>query len=113
MFKSLTKKNQIDYNNIIVVIKFYKFIKKFNNINLPNKNKFKEKIVSNELECLFYNNKLLKETTDFFRSCFEVYCTIIKNVDKIELSLKNFYNLIKLIMIIIMIIIIVKVFRIK
>jgi len=109
MFKSLSKKNQINYNKSLeecigifylipqlLLLEFYKFIEKFNNIHLPNKNKFKEKFIFNELECLFYNNKLLKETSDFFRSCFEVYSTLIKNVDKMELSLKNFCNLITL-----------------
>ena len=109
MFKSLSKKNQINYNKSLeecigifylipqlLLLEFYKFIEKFNNIHLPNKNKFKEKFIFNELECLFYNNKLLKETTDFFRSCFDVYSTLIKNVDKMELSLKNFCNLITL-----------------
>ena len=109
MFKSLSKKNQINYNKSLeecigifylipqlLLLEFYKFIEKFNNIHLPNKNKFKEKFIFNELECLFYNNKLLKETSDFFRNCFEVYSTLIKNVDKMELSLKNFCNLITL-----------------
>ena len=109
MFKSLSKKNQINYNKSLeefigifylipqlLLVEFYKFIENFNNIHLPNKNKFKEKIIFNELECLFYNNKLLKETSDFFKSCFDVYSTLVDNVDKMELNLKTFYNLITL-----------------
>ena len=109
MFKSLSKKNQINYNKSLeefigifylipqlLLVEFYKFIENFNNIHLPNKNKFKEKFIFNELECLFYNNKLLKETSDFFKSCFDVYSTLVDNVDKMELNLKTFYNLITL-----------------
>ena len=81
----------------LLLLEFYHFIEKFNNVNVPDKKKFKEKYVFDEVECLFYNNNLLTEVTDFFKSCFEVYSTLVKEVEDMILQQKNFEHLITII----------------
>jgi len=81
----------------LLLLEFYHFIEKFNNVNVPDKKKFREKYVFDEVECLFYNNNLLTEVTDFFKSCFEVYSTLVKEVEDMILQQKNFEHLITII----------------
>ena len=109
-FKSLSLKSQIKYNKYLeetcgimlllpqlLLLEFYHFIEKFNNVNVPDKKKFKEKYIFDEVECLFYNNNLLSDVVDFFNSCFDVYSTLVKEVEDMFLKQKNFENLIKII----------------
>ncbi len=81
----------------LLLLEFYHFIEKFNNVNVPDKKKFREKYIFDEVECLFYNNNLLTEVTDFFKSCFEVYSTLVKEVEDMILQQKNFEHLITII----------------
>ena len=109
-FKSLSLKDQIKYNKNLeetcgimlllpqlLLLEFYHFIEKFNNVNVPDKKKFKEKYIFDEVECLYYNNTLLNDVVDFFNSCFEVYNTLVKEVEDMFLTKKNFENLITII----------------
>ena len=109
-FKSLSLKSQIKYNKYLeetcgimlllpqlLLLEFYHFIEKFNNVNVPDKKKFKEKYIFDEVECLFYNNNLLSDVVDFFNSCFDVYSTLVKEVEDMFLKTKNFENLITII----------------
>ena len=81
----------------LLLLEFYHFIEKFNNVNVPDKKKFREKYIFDEVECLIYNNNLLSEVTDFFKSCFEVYSTLVKEVEDMILKQKNFEHLITII----------------
>ena len=109
-FKALSLKSQIKFNKYLeetcgimlllpqlLLLEFYHFIEKFNNVNVPDKKKFKEKYIFDEVECLFYNNNLLSDVVDFFNSCFDVYSTLVKEVEDMFLKQKNFENLIKII----------------
>ena len=109
-FKALSLKSQIKINKYLeetcgimlllpqlLLLEFYHFIEKFNNVNVPDKKKFKEKYIFDEVECLFYNNNLLSDVVDFFNSCFDVYSTLVKEVEDMFLKQKNFENLIKII----------------
>ena len=78
----------------LLFLEFYRFIEKFKNINVPDKNKFTEQYIFDEVECLFYNNDLLSEVTDFFKNCFQVYSSLVKEVEELILKPKNFENLI-------------------
>ena len=109
-FKALSLRAQIKFNKYLeetcgimlllpqlLLLEFYHFIEKFNNVNVPDKKKFKEKYIFDEVECLFYNNNLLSDVVDFFNSCFDVYSTLVKEVEDMFLKQKNFENLIKII----------------
>ena len=104
-FKCLSLKNKINYNKSLeeacglllllpqlILLEFYKYIEKFENLNMPDKNKFKDKYIFDELSCLNYNNNLLSEVTEYFQNCFEVYLTLVKEVDDMSLKPKSFKN---------------------
>ena len=76
----------------LILVDFYKFIQRFGNINIPNKEKFEEQYVFDEVENLFYNNNLLTEVLEFFQNCFEVYLLLINEVDEMNLKPQNFNN---------------------
>ena len=109
-FKSLSLKSQIKYNKyleetigIIILLpqlllnEFYHYAEKLHGINVPDKRKFKEKYIFDEVECLFENNKVLNEVFDFFNNCFEIYLTLSKEVEDMFLKSKNFENLMTII----------------
>jgi len=102
-FKCLSLKNKISFNKAleetcgillllpqVILLEFFKYIENFGNLNVPNKNKFKEKYIFDETSCLIYNNKLLSELTEYFEKCFEVYSILVKEVDEITLKAKEF-----------------------
>ena len=104
-FKSLSLNSKIKYNKTLeetigiilllpqlILLDFYKFIKKFENINIPKKSKFEEKYVFDEVENLYFNNNLLSEVLEFFQNCFEVYLLLINEVDDMSLKPKNYNN---------------------
>ena len=109
-FKSLLLKSQIKYNKYLeetigiilllpqlLLLEFYHYVEKLNGINVPDKRKFKEKYIFDEVECLFENNKILNEVVDFFNNCFEIYLTLVKEVEDMFLKSKNFENLMTII----------------
>ena len=109
-FKSLSLKSQIKYNKYLeetigiilllpqlLLLEFYHYVEKLNGINVPDKRKFKEKYIFDEVECLFENNKILNDVVDFFFYCFEIYLTLVKEVDDMFLKPKNFDNLMSII----------------
>ena len=104
-FKCLSLKNKISYNKALeevcglllllpqlILVEFYKYIEKFEGMSVPNKKKFKDKYIFDEISCLLYNNKLLSEVSEYFQNCFEVYLILIKEVDDMTLNPKNFTN---------------------
>jgi hypothetical protein len=105
-FCSLSLISKIEYNKALeetigillllpqlILLDFYKFIQKFENINVPKKEKFEDKYIFDEVENLFYNNNLLSEVLEFFQNCFEVYLLLINEVDDMSLKPKNFNNI--------------------
>ena len=104
-FKSLSLESKINYNKALeetigilmllpqlILTDFYRFIVKFDSITIPNKSKFIEKYIFNEVDNLYYNNNLLSECLEFFLNCFEVYLILIKEVDGMALKEHNFNN---------------------
>jgi hypothetical protein len=102
-FRCLSLKNKISFNKALeetcgillllpqlILLEFFKFLENFGNLNVPNKNKFKEKFIFDETSCLIYNNKLLLELTDYFEKCFEVYSLLVKEVNEVKLTSKVF-----------------------
>ena len=104
-FKCLSLKNKINYNKSLeeacglllllpqlILLEFYKYIEKYEKLNRPDKKKFKDKYIFDEISCLNYNNNLLTEVSDYFANCFEVYLTLVKEVDNMSLKPKHFKN---------------------
>ena len=104
-FKSLSLNGKIKYNKALeetigiilllpqlILLDFYKFIKKFENISIPKKENFEEKYIFDEVENLYFNNNLLSEVLEFFQNCFEVYLLLINEVDDMTLKPKNYNN---------------------
>ena len=102
-FKILPLQSKINYNKTLeetigilillpqlILNDFYKFVEKFDNINIPDKSKFVEKFVFDEVQNLYYNNNLLSEALEFFQNCFEVYLILIKEVDDMSLKPRNY-----------------------
>ena len=105
-FCSLSLISKIEYNKALeetigillllpqlILLDFYKFIQKFENISIPEKEKFEDKYIFDEVENLFYNNNLLSEVLEFFQNCFEVYLLLINEVDDMSLKPQNFNNI--------------------
>jgi len=106
-FNSLVLKTKINFNKALeetigiiyllpqlILSDFYQVINKFNSIKIPDNNKFVEKYVFDEFDNLKYNCDLLKEVSDFFNSCFDVYLILINEVDDMNLNFENFNNII-------------------
>ena len=104
-FKFLSLKDKISLNKALeeacglllllpklILLEFYKYIEKFDNLSIPDKRKFKDKYIFDEVSCLYYNDNLLSEVSEFFKNCFEVYLTLVKEVDDMSLKEKNFKN---------------------
>ena len=105
-FCSLSLISKIEYNKALeetigillllpqlILLDFYKFIQKFENISVPSKEKFEDKYIFDEVENLLYNNNLLSEVLEYFQNCFEVYLLLINEVDDMSLKPKNFSNI--------------------
>ena len=105
-FCSLSLISKIEYNKALeetigillllpqlILLDFYKLIQKFENINVPAKEKFEDNYIFDEVENLLYNNNLLSEVIEFFQNCFEVYLLLINEVDDMSLKPKNFSNI--------------------
>ena len=76
----------------LLLSEFYKLIKNYSGVKIPNKKLLKEKIIDDEDKNLNYNNTLLVSIFDFFKSCFEVYQTLIKEVNNMSLKYTAFMN---------------------
>ena len=106
-FCSMSLLSKINYNKALeetigilyilpqlLLSEFYKLIKNYSGVKTPNKNLLKEKVVSDENKNLNYNNSLLITIYEFFNSCYEVYCTLIKEVNDMSLKPLAFHNVI-------------------
>ena len=78
----------------LLLVEFYKLIKNYSSVSIPNSDLFKEKYVFDEVKTLKYNNSLLIKVYEFFKSCYEVYGTLIKEVNDMCLNNNNFINVI-------------------
>lgn len=76
----------------LILLEFYHFIEKFESVHKIDKEKLKDKYIVNEDECFDFNAQLLTEMMDFFKSCLEVYGTLVKEVDNMMLKPKKFEN---------------------
>jgi hypothetical protein len=78
----------------LILVEFYKLIKNYSSVNIPKPDLFKEKYIFNEDKNLKYNNNLLILVFEFFKSCYEVYGTLIKEVNDMYLKINEFINVI-------------------
>ena len=106
-FSSMSLSSKINYNKCLeesigilyilpqlLLVEFYKLIQNYSSVNIPNPDLFKEKYVFDEVKNLRYNNNLLIKVYDFFKSCYEVYGTLIKEVNDMCLKTSGFINVI-------------------
>ena len=106
-FSSSSLMSKINYNKALeetigilyilpqlLLLEFYKLIKNYSGVKVPNKKLLKEKIINDEDKNLSYNNTLLISIYDFFKSCYEVYQTLIKEVNDMTLKYNAFTNVI-------------------
>ena len=106
-FYSLPLISKMNYNKILeetigilyilpqlLLAEFYKLINNYSGVKVPNKNLLKEKMINDEDKNLSYNNVLLVSIYDFFKSCYEVYGTLIKEVNDMCLKYTTFINVI-------------------
>ena len=106
-FKSLPLNSKIKYNKALeetigiilllpqlILLDFYKYIQKFENISVPKNTNFEDKYIFDEIENLYFNNNLLSEVLEFFLNCFDVYLFLIEEVDDMNLKPKNYNNVI-------------------
>lgn len=78
----------------LLLLEFYHFIEKFESVHKIDKDKLRDKYITDEDECFNFNAQLLTEMMDFFKSCLEVYRTLVKEVDNMMLKPKKFENVI-------------------
>jgi hypothetical protein len=78
----------------LLLLEFYNLIKNYSSVNIPNPELFKEKYVFDEVQNLIYNNSLLIKVYDFFKACYDVYSTLIKEVNDMCLNANGFTNVI-------------------
>ena len=106
-FRSMSLVSKIKYNKALeetigilyilpqlLLVEFYKLIKNYSSVEIPNPDLFKEKYVFDEVKNLKYNNALLAKVFEFFKSCYEVYGTLIKEVNDMYLKPNGFLNVI-------------------
>jgi hypothetical protein len=78
----------------LLLVEFYRLIKNYSSVNIPKHDLFKEKFIFDENKNLLYNNNLLIKVFDFFKACYEVYGTLIKEVNDMYLKSNEFLNVI-------------------
>ena len=106
-FKTMPLISKINYNKMLeeaigilyilpqmLLTEFYNLIKNYSNVSIPSTDLFKEKYVFDEVQNLSYNNSLLTKVFEFFKSCYEVYGTLIKEVNDMSLNITSFSNII-------------------
>ena len=109
IFTSMPLNSKIKYNKALeeicgILLKlpelflmdYYKKIGIICGIKTPNKEKFKDKYIFDEVENLDNNHSLLYEVIDYFKNCFEFYKVIIMEinvVDRFTLNKDEFYKI--------------------
>ena len=108
IFKSIPLNSKIKFNKSLEEIcsilnklpkiflgKHYNFMKILTKIEVPNEDKFKSRIVSDEVINVINNNNLLFEVLNYFCKCFEFYLMIItaKEGKKIFLNKREYFEL--------------------
>jgi len=101
-FRTMPLISKINYNKMLeesigilyilpqlLLLEFYKLIKNYSSVNIPNPELFKEKYVFDEVQNLNYNNSLLIKVYEFFKACYDVYSTLIKEVNDATKSNNN------------------------
>ena len=106
-FANISLSSKVNYNKALeetigilyilpqlLLVEFYRLIKNYAGVKIPNKKLLQEKIIDDENKNLSYNNVLLVTIYDFFKSCYEVYQTLIKEVNDMYLKNNAFANVI-------------------
>ena len=106
-FANISLSSKINYNKALeetigilyilpqlLLVEFYRLIENYSGVKIPNKKLLQEKIIDDENKNLSYNNVLLVSIYDFFKSCYEVYQTLIKEVNDMCLKYNAFGNVI-------------------
>ena len=106
-FESLSLSQKIKYNKaleetigILVLLpkmllnEFYDLIQNSYKAKIPKMIKFENKYVFDEIENLKDNNKLLVEVIDFFKECYQIFQTVVKEFDKILFKPNEFSKII-------------------
>jgi hypothetical protein len=106
-FKAMPLMSKITYNKMLeesigilyilpqmLLAEFYNLIKNYSNVSIPKEDLFKDKYVFDEVQNLSYNNNLLAKVFEFFKACYEVYGTLIREVNDMSLNLNSFNNII-------------------
>lgn len=108
VFKSISLNLKIKYNKsleeicgilykipTIILGKYYNFMLGLIKIDIPNKKKFREKIIYDEVINMVNNNNLLFEVNKYSNKSFEFYLAIIKEEDvkDIYLNQEEFFKL--------------------
>jgi hypothetical protein len=104
MFKNITLKRQVEYNKLleetsgllfdishVILLDFSNYLEKFLSVNPPNKPK--DCKIKQEEDAFINNCRFLSENFIFFKSCFDVYCILIKSVDDMIIPYKTFVKL--------------------
>ena len=107
IFESMSLLSKVNYNKSLeetigilyllpqlLLAEFYSMINNFSGIGKPDPEKFKEKYVFDESKTVRYNNALLIEVYEFFNGCYEVYSTLIREVNDMVLKANDFTSVI-------------------
>ena len=107
IFESMSLISKVNYNKSLeetigilyllpqlLLAEFYSMINNFSGIGKPNPEKFKEKYIFDECKALKHNNSLLIEVYEYFNGCYEVYSTLIREVNDMVLKVSDFNSVI-------------------
>jgi hypothetical protein len=73
-----------------ILVDFSQYLSKFVAIQQPNPTKLSSKIVKNEEKTFISNIGFFNDISAFFKSCHDVYSTLVKQVDDMILPYKEF-----------------------
>lgn len=68
-------------------------MEKFVSVQQPNEELIKDVKVKNENNSFCHNVRIMNEIVTFFKSCFEVYRILVKQVDDMVIPTSNFMTL--------------------
>ncbi len=68
-------------------------MEKFVAVQKPNEEMLKDSIVKNETSTFYGNIKILNDVLGFFKSCFEVYKILVRQVDDMVIANNNYLKL--------------------
>jgi hypothetical protein len=108
VFRNLNMNKKIKMNKVLeetcglilrisngILIDFSKFLEKFVAIQPPNPEKIQTKIIEDEEITFKENCNLLVEISIFLKSCYEVYTTLTKQVDDMNLNRRSLIEILQ------------------